>query len=247
MGKLFKAQERTSSVNIVINSFKELLLEKKLLPGQRIPNEMEIAAGLGVSRGTVREALKILSAFGIVEIKVGNGSYIATEAKSASLDPLLFSFLLLDSNVEALSEFRKLIECDIIQLIFKHRDENKHERTLIEENFFELSRMSEAEPGTYAPEQFFENDMRFHRLLGIAAINPMAQRVYDFILDSFSYSIKLSHQHQKLGSVALKTHRKIVDALSSYDISLAREAINHSIDFWQELQKKENETKDSKF
>jgi DNA-binding FadR family transcriptional regulator len=69
----------------------------------------------------------------------------------------------------------------------------------------------------------------------------MAQRVYDFILDSLSYSIKVSHHHQKLGSVALKTHRKIVDALNSYDISLAREAIKQSVDVWQELQNKEDQ------
>jgi len=245
MSKLFEAQERTSSVNIVINSFKELLLEKKLVPGQRIPNEMEIASGLGVSRGTVREALKILSAFGIVEIKVGNGSYISPEAKSVAIDSLLFSFLLVDSDIDALSEFRKLIECDIIQLIFKHRDENKVERNLIEENFIELTLMCEAESGTYTAEQFFENDMRFHRLLGTASKNPMAQRVYDFILDSLSYSIKVSHHHQKLGSVALKTHRKIVDALNSYDISLAREAIKLSVDVWQELQSQEDKNSDS--
>lgn len=243
MGNLFEAKERTSSVNIVINSFKDLILQKKLVPGQRIPNEMEIATGLGVSRGTVREALKILSAFGIVEIKVGNGSYIAPEAKSVAIDPLLFSFLLVDSDIEALSEFRKLIECDIIQLIFKHRDENKAERKLIEENFFKLTSMCEATPGAYSAEQFFENDMEFHRLLGTASKNPMAHRVYDFILDSLSYSVKISHENQELGSVALKTHRKIVDALNSYDISLAREAINHSVDIWQELQRKENDAK----
>ena len=236
MTKLFEAQERVSSVNIVINSFKELLLEKKLVPGQRIPSEMEIANGLGVSRGTVREALKILSAFGIVDIKVGNGSYIAQEAKDVAIDPLLFSFLLVDLEIEPLSEFRRLIEFDIIQLIFKHRDKNSEERSLIEEKFFELEKMCSSKPGSYSSEDFFQNDMEFHRLLGAAAKNPMAKRVYDFILDLLSHTIKLSHQHQKLGSLALKTHKKIVDAIKLSDIELAHEAINHSVDVWEDSQ-----------
>lgn len=236
MTKLFEAQERVSSVNVVINSFKELLLEKKLVPGQRIPSEMEIANGLGVSRGTVREALKILSAFGIVDIKVGNGSYIAQEAKDVAIDPLLFSFLLVDLEIEPLSEFRRLIEYDIIQLIFKHRDENSEERSLIEKKFFELEKMCNSELGSYSSEEFFQNDMEFHRLLGAAAKNPMAKRVYDFILDLLSHTIKLSHQHQKMGSLAFKTHKKIVDAIKLSDLDLAYEAINHSVDVWEDSQ-----------
>jgi adenylyltransferase/sulfurtransferase len=48
-------------VDVVINNIRDLLLQKKLLPGDKIPNELEIAEGLGVSRGSVREAMKILS------------------------------------------------------------------------------------------------------------------------------------------------------------------------------------------
>jgi GntR family transcriptional repressor for pyruvate dehydrogenase complex len=240
MNNLFEAQERVSSVNVVINSFKELLLEKKLVPGQRIPSEMEIANGLGVSRGTVREALKILSAFGIVDIKVGNGSYIAQEAKDVAIDPLLFSLLLVDFEIEALSEFRRLIEFDIVQLIFKHKDKNLAERESIEQNFLQLKQMSNSTPGSYNADQFFQNDLKFHRLLGEAAKNPIAKRVYDFILDLLSYTIKLSHQHQEMGALALKTHRKIVDAIKQSDIDLAYEAINHSVDVWQDSQTESN-------
>ena len=49
--KLFTAQEKTTSVNVVINAIKELLIQKRLLPGQKMPNEMEIANGLGGQPG----------------------------------------------------------------------------------------------------------------------------------------------------------------------------------------------------
>ena len=61
--KLFKTNKRESAVDIVVNNIKQLLVEQKLKPGDRLPNELEISEGLGVSRGSVREAMKILSAF----------------------------------------------------------------------------------------------------------------------------------------------------------------------------------------
>jgi hypothetical protein len=55
---------------------------------------MEIASGLGVSRGSVRSAMKILEAYGIIEIKVGDGTYICKSVKNHGLNPLLFTFML---------------------------------------------------------------------------------------------------------------------------------------------------------
>ncbi|MFR5586200.1 MAG: GntR family transcriptional regulator [[Clostridium] scindens] len=46
---------------------------------------MEISEGLGVSRGSVREAMKILSAFGLIDIRVGNGTYASHLRPAASL------------------------------------------------------------------------------------------------------------------------------------------------------------------
>ena len=64
MSNLFEASKRESAVDIVVNSIKQLLMERRLKPGDKLPNELEISEGLGVSRGSVREAMKILSAFG---------------------------------------------------------------------------------------------------------------------------------------------------------------------------------------
>ncbi len=238
MSELFKVQEKISSVNVVINSIKELLLTKKLLPGDKLPNEMEIANGLGVSRGTVREALKILSAYGIIEIKVGNGTYICDEPKKSAIDPMLFSMLLLKSDNKQLSEFRKLIEGDIIKLIFSHRDKNQLEINKIENNILELTNLCKNDNSKINAQNTFENDIEFHKLLGKASKNEMAEKVYEFILDSLSYSIKVSHEHQKLGHFALETHSKIFEAIKANDIKLALKAVDDSVDVWEKLQTK---------
>ena len=70
INELFKKDKRESAVDIVVNNIKQLLIERKLKPGDRLPSELEISEGMGVSRGSVREAMKILTAFGLVDIRV---------------------------------------------------------------------------------------------------------------------------------------------------------------------------------
>jgi DNA-binding FadR family transcriptional regulator len=241
MDNLFKAQKKTSSVNVVINSIKELLLEKKLNPGDKLPNEMEIATGLGVSRGTVREALKILAAYGIIEIKVGNGTYISSEANKESIDPMLFSMLLLKSDNEELSEFRKLIECDIIRLVFSHKDKNTDVIEKMEKNLKEIEVLCQSPITDGIAEKTYKNDLEFHHLLGQASQNAMAEKVYKFILDIFSYSIKTSHKNDELGKFTLESHTKIFNGIKNDNLEEALDAVIYSIDVWKSLQSNKQE------
>ncbi len=58
-----------------------------LEPGAKLPNEFELGEKFGVGRSTVREAVKLLSSKGIVEVRRGSGTYVVTTAKGLS-DPL---------------------------------------------------------------------------------------------------------------------------------------------------------------
>lgn len=223
--KLFIAQEKTTSVNIVINAVKELLLQKRLLPGQKMPNEMEIANGLGVSRGTVREALKILSAFGIIEIKVGNGTYVSKTPQKSALDPTLFGLLLVDADTKKLSEFRTMIETDIVRLIFQYLPDNKQEIEQLKSNVAELESLCGRGENPQNAELTYQNDIEFHKLMGKASHNELAERVYEFIIDTFAYSIKISHMHQRMGEMALKTHKMILEAVLDHNLELAKDAV----------------------
>lgn len=230
---LFKSRKKESTVDIVINSVRQLLLSKKLLPGQKIPSENEICDGLGVSRGSVREAMKILAAFGIVEIKVGDGTYIPTEPKPAIIDPLLFSFLIHDPDIQEIVEFRQFLELDVIELILAHKDHNARERELIEENLEQLIGLRKMRASR---ESFGDNDMEFHRLLGRASGNQLMRKIYEFALDFLENTIRETHDHQEYGAVSYEVHAKIVEAIRRNDLELARQAVFYSVDVWRTLQ-----------
>ena len=63
------------------------ILDTPLEPGAKLPNEFELGEKFGVGRSTVREAVKLLSSKGIVEVRRGSGTYVVTTAKGFS-DPL---------------------------------------------------------------------------------------------------------------------------------------------------------------
>ncbi len=82
MEELFTiAERRLSSVEIVVEKIKALLVQQSLKPGDMIPSETILADNLKVGRGSVREAIKILSAYGVLEIRRGAGTYVASASK----------------------------------------------------------------------------------------------------------------------------------------------------------------------
>lgn len=230
---LFKTQKKQSTVDIVINSFRELLLTRKLMPGQKIPSENEICEGLGVSRGSVREAMKILAAFGVVEIRVGDGTYIPAEPKAALIDPLLFSFMIYSPDVQEITEFRYLVELDVVELVIAHKNRNSGEREELRANIAELA---ELRKNNADGDELTRNDMEFHRALGRAACNKLTQRVYDFALDYLEHTIRDTHQAPDDGSDAYEVHTQIMDAIDHNDLDLARQAIDYSVKVWRRLQ-----------
>lgn len=233
MSNLFELSKRESTVDIVVNSIKQLLIERRLKPGDKLPTELEISEGLGVSRGSVREAMKILSAFGLVDIRVGNGTYVCESPGNGLLDSFLFSFFMLNPNVENLYEFRSVLEADVLELILKHYEENLSERTALRENLEELEGLMSNPQAKQ--KQLLENDLEFHRLMGKATGNMLVERVYNFVIDFMEPSIKNTHKKQK-GEHVYHVHKKTLEIIENQDYEHIQDAIAVSVDTWSVLQ-----------
>ena len=232
MSNLFEASKRESAVDLVVNSIKQLLMERTLKPGDKLPSELEISEELRVSRGSVREAMKILTAFGLVDIRVGNGTYVCETPGNTTMDSLLFSFFISNQQIDDLYEFRHIFEIDILTMILEHYDDNGKERKALRENLEQLERlMAVADSG----RKLSENDLEFHRLLGQASKNLLAERVYNFIIDFMEPSIAATHKGRS-GEIVYELHRDIVDLIESRDAGRIDEVITNSVDTWSILQ-----------
>lgn len=231
--KLLTPKPNESSVDYVINNIKELLLMKKLLPGDRLPPEMELAKFLSVSRGSIREAMKILSAFGIIDIKRGDGTYVSSDIEGKVLfDPLLFSFILSQPEFAELQELRLLLEKDVLRLVIKNAsdDDLKALRKCHEE--LELLKTN--------PEQMadrvLEFDLEFHHILGKITKNKLLEKIYNFVMEYFRPYIEqsiLKHSYFTLESK--ETHTRILEAIENRDFISAEEAVENSVEVWKNL------------
>ena len=110
--------------------------------------------------------MKILSAFGLIDIRVGNGTYVSDSPSSELLDSLLFTYFITNPDLTSLYEFRRIFETDIVRLAIDHYDENQEQRNSLRENLKELDAL--IQEGA-APEKILKNDMDFHHILGEAA------------------------------------------------------------------------------
>ena len=218
---------RPSTVDTVIETIKSLLIDKKLKPGDLIPSESELASQLSISRGSIREAMKILSAFGVVDIKRGDGTYIATTGNKKLFDPLLFNLLVTASDIEELAELRVLVEVGIVRLIIKHADDRDLDE--LEVAYENLARNIEENKDD--PDRLFKCDLAFHNVMGKITRNPLVQNVYGFVIQLFAPTMRAGH--------GLEAHRKLLEALRNRSIGAAVEAVEEHDEIWRTLNLRE--------
>ncbi len=78
----------------LIRTFKTLISEGALASGQRLPPERDLAENFGVSRSSLRQALKVLEIMGVISQRVGDGTYLSTGAVPILGEPMEFLILL---------------------------------------------------------------------------------------------------------------------------------------------------------
>lgn len=226
---IFTSDKRESATDIVIETIKKLLVTKKLHPGDKLPSETILSQNLGVSRGSVREAMKILSAFGIVNIKQGDGTYIADTTNDVLFDPLLFKLIVNHRDIRELKELREMIELGIIDLAIKYADEKDIKKL---EYSYEYS-LEKIHLGLYKDDVIAECELLFHTALGQATKNIMVQTIYNFIMDIFIPNIYRENESINFGEDALRSHRPIIDSIINKDLAAGIKAIKNSVDIWK--------------
>ena len=114
--KVFKKIKKESVVDSIIHNIMELISTEKLSPGDKLPSERVLSNYLGISRNSLREALKNIEALNIIEIRHGSGIYL----KKPNIDTLSTPFLMiLHGNrkvFEELVETRKIVDVQIAGL-----------------------------------------------------------------------------------------------------------------------------------
>lgn len=160
-------QERVSIKEIIASQIEEAILEKKYLPGNKLPSENELCKIFGVSRTSVREAIQILQAHGLVEIVKGKGIFVKS-ISSESVSNSILKFL--EHRFEGdyyfdLIHARQIIEPGIAYLAALNRTDEDLKKLAKD---IEDIKNNEGDPIKHG-----EYDMSFHMHLAKASQNKL--------------------------------------------------------------------------
>ena len=232
------AKNNLSSVDHVVNSFKKQLLEGKLRPGDRLPNELELARRLTVSRSSVREAMKILTALGIVEVRRGDGTYVSRGGSEAAFDPLLFSLILSQPGFREVKELRLLLEKDVISLVIRNASDS--DISLLR-GCYDKMRHLQQRPGK-GVDELLRLDLEFHDILGRISHNRLVEKLYRFVMQFFQpYIAQSVRKNTNFRSESTDMHRIILEAVEARDTTSAVKAVETSLEVWENLIFKEDD------
>jgi len=195
---------RTISSEIV-SIIKDNLLRGALKPGDKLPTEKELMEQLGVSRTPVREAVKILEAIGVIQIKRGEGMFITNTLSHFTLNPLIFSLIMHSNNMDKLIEFRQHFEVLLMNMIIT---EKKSINEIEEVYRSQLDRMH-AELG---PEELADIDLEFHHAVLKATDNPFVIEIGKTIYEIIKPNM-IHFKHARNIERTLKTHQFYLELL----------------------------------
>ncbi len=206
---------------LVENYIRDLILKDEIKPGQRLPTEKEISEQFGVSVVTVREALRGLEAFGLIEKRRGkDGGIFKTQSQSDSVKIALHNFLTSRHLlVRHIAEVRQIIE-PLTAKIAASRITSRQIKAL-EKNVVYCENMIEKTGHVFSEKEFLDIDTEivdFHRLIAEATHNPMLILIVDYAMDSV-LSFKRSHLTIDIEfSIKMVTgHRSIVTHIKEHD------------------------------
>jgi len=199
-------EERVPLKEIIVKQIEEAILNKVYLPGNKLPTEAELGKQFSVSRTSVREAIQILSARGLVTVEKGRGIYVNKVTSESVVDPLKkFLQLKLDKDsVLDLTHARQIIEPSIAKEAAKNRTEEDIE--ILRDDIFAL----ENSTGDFG--ELAALDMRFHLNLAKATHNiiiPLLIQPIHSLLPKIKPYVYANVEDSKAS--ALIWHKKILD------------------------------------
>jgi DNA-binding FadR family transcriptional regulator len=204
-----------SVTDVAIEKIKGMIVSGELGPGDRLPREADLAQRLGLSRSSLREAVRALSLMRILDVRQGDGTYVTSLDPSLLLDTLSFvGDLHHDGSLLHLLEGRRVLEGEAAGLAALRAEP---------EQLALLKGLLDAMPGCATVEELVENDIAFHSAIAAASGNPVIAKLLDS-LSGPTVRARIWRGIAEAGAIdrTIAEHRAIHEALEHRRPDLAR-------------------------
>ena len=225
------AVRRTRVYQDVARQLRRFIEDGRLRAGDMLPPERELAERLGVSRGSVRDAIRTLELVGLVEPRQGEGTVVADVSADALVVPLSSMLLRKRELVGELLDVRKMLEPPLAAraAVRATPDELANLERI-------LQRQAEKNRRGLAA---VEEDAEFHYAVALMAGNSVVRRVIDVLMDLLRETRARSLQVPGRPHKSLSGHRRVLAALRQGDGPAAEAAMRRHLEEIEEMVLKE--------
>lgn len=198
-----------------IEKIKEMIISGELRPGNRLPREADLAERLGLSRNSLREAVKALSLIRVLDVRQGDGTFVTSLAPGLLLDALSFVVdFHRDDTVLEFFEVRRILEPAATALATQR---------MSDQDVVALRAVFEDLGDQPTVEALVANDLEFHRRIAAGAGNGVLCSLIDG-LSGPTTRARVWRGLTQEGAVAKtrEQHNAILDAIAARQPELAR-------------------------
>lgn len=189
-----------------------IVVEKKYLPGDKLPNENDLSKELGVSRITLREAIRILVTQDVLEIKRGKGTFVRSDFKEQSFDEFKTAL-----GADDLYEMRLIFEPEIAYYATLRATDKELERINNLKN--------EIEDCILNKKDYAKQEMLFHCSIAQATHNEFMSKLEPVLQESIQKGVYLyEHEHVSNQDI-IADNKMIVEFMNARDAEGARSAM----------------------
>jgi GntR family transcriptional repressor for pyruvate dehydrogenase complex len=205
----------------------ERLIMSKLQPGDKLPSERELAEMLGVSRSSIRDAIRSLELVGMVEPRQGAGTIVREISAEQLVNPLSNALVRQQALVSELLDFRKMLEPPLAARAATHASA---------EEVGEMEDILHRQDEKLAQgELAIAEDSEFHYAIALGSGNSVVLKVLDLLMDLLRDTRERSLQVEGRPQKSLAGHRRILAAIKKRDAEAAKAAMRRHIEDVEEI------------
>ncbi|HET7718034.1 MAG TPA: FadR/GntR family transcriptional regulator [Bauldia sp.] len=210
----------------VVNRILDMVRTGNLRAGDRLPSERELIEILGISRPSLREALRALSMLGVIESRHGGGAFVTSLEARTLLAPLDFFLSLSPANLADSFESRRIVEVEIVR---------KAAVKASEADIDDLHAMIAAHEAILDdPVGFRILDARFHLKLSAAGGNVVLERIAYGLYNMGLDIRRRATEDRDMIRESTEDHARIVAAIAGRDVDAAGRAMGAHLDHIEE-------------
>ncbi len=196
--------------DVAILKIKEMIISGTLSPGDRLPPEKELAESLGLSRSSLREAVKALEVIRVLDVRRGDGTYVTSLEPSLLLEALSF--------VVDLHDDRSILELFAVRRILEPAAARIAAQKVTDEDLEHLRALLDEQHSDTNVDELIKNDIEFHAAITSCSGNTYLTQLLDS-LHSGTARARVWRAITEDGAVerTLLEHRAIFHALEARD------------------------------